>query len=186
MGLFRWGMGGGYGRPFFMAMAQTKKYAAVTIAMPTELLRRGERPGRRPDPGEPWRPPCPCPTARCPNQCRCRFQKYIDRREDEQGRRFRYRTGERLPGMRAASAGNHAAAGPPTEPESRLVPERPVATQVHRMDALILRASPNSLSAARSLGRAGLQVVDCRHGRRSCHQAEPLSCRDSSSLWRLE
>ena len=27
------------------------------------------------------------------------------------------------------------------------------------MDALILRASPNSLSAARSLGRAGLQVV---------------------------
>ena len=58
--------------------------------------------------------------------------------------------------MRAASAGNRAAAGPKTEPGPHApVPGRtdPITSCV--MDALILRASPNSLSAARSLGRAG-------------------------------
>jgi hypothetical protein len=30
------------------------------------------------------------PECTIPEQCRCRFQKFDDRREDEQGRRFRY------------------------------------------------------------------------------------------------
>ena len=34
MGMFRWGMGGGYGRPFFNAMSPARNYPAVTIAMP--------------------------------------------------------------------------------------------------------------------------------------------------------
>jgi hypothetical protein len=35
-------------------------------------------------------PSLPMPNCSMPGECRCRFKKYVDRREDEQGRRFRY------------------------------------------------------------------------------------------------
>ena len=82
-------MGGGYGRPFFMAMAQTKKFAAVTIAMPTRCCGAvSALDGVRILAA--CAPVLPMSNCTMPNQCRCRFQKYVDRREDEQGRRFRF------------------------------------------------------------------------------------------------
>jgi hypothetical protein len=84
--LFRWGMGGGYGRPFFMAMAQSKKFPAVTIAAPSRCCEAvNALEGVRILAVD--APTLPMPTCTIPNQCRCRFQKYVDRREDEQGRR---------------------------------------------------------------------------------------------------
>jgi hypothetical protein len=89
MGVFRWGMGGGYGRPFFLVMGQDKKYPAVTIVAPA---RRCEAVGAL----EGLRilathaPKLPMAGCTMPAQCRCRFQKYVDRREDAEGRRFRY------------------------------------------------------------------------------------------------
>ena len=82
-------MGGGYGRPFFRAMAQGKKYPAVTIVTPPKCCEavstlKGARILA------PSAPKLPMPNCTMPDQCRCRFQKYTDRREDEQGRRFRY------------------------------------------------------------------------------------------------
>jgi hypothetical protein len=35
-------------------------------------------------------PTLPMSNCTMPAQCRCRFRKYADRREDEQGRRFRF------------------------------------------------------------------------------------------------
>jgi hypothetical protein len=35
-------------------------------------------------------PTLPMPNCTMPDACRCRFKKYVDRRDDEQGRRFRY------------------------------------------------------------------------------------------------
>ena len=35
-------------------------------------------------------PPLPVPNCTIPKECRCRFKKYLDRREDDQGRRFKY------------------------------------------------------------------------------------------------
>ena len=35
-------------------------------------------------------PPLPMPNCTMPAECRCRFKKYVDRRDDEQGRRFNY------------------------------------------------------------------------------------------------
>lgn len=89
MELFRWGMGGGYGRPFFIAMAQSRKFAAVTIAA-------GSRRCEAVSALEGVRilatlaPALPIPHCTMPQQCRCKFQKYVDRRDDEQGRRFHY------------------------------------------------------------------------------------------------
>ena len=89
MRMFRWGMGGGYGRPFFIAMPQPKKFPAVTIASPenccgavsalegVRILAENA-------------PALPLPNCTMPKLCRCRFKKYVDRREDEQGRRFNY------------------------------------------------------------------------------------------------
>ena len=89
MGMFRWGMGGGYGRPFFRALAQSKKHPAVTIVMPAKCCTavsalEGVRilASRAPK--------LPMPDCTMPDQCRCRFQKFTDRREDEEGRRFRF------------------------------------------------------------------------------------------------
>ncbi len=83
-------MGGGYGRPFFIAMAQSRSYPAVTIAASlrgcceaVETL-RGQRILAI------QAPSLPVPRCSMPEQCRCRFQKYMDRREDEQGRRFQF------------------------------------------------------------------------------------------------
>jgi len=89
MGLFRWGMGGGYGRPFFISMATPKKYPAVTVA--TGLNCCGAATAL-----EGMRilathaPILPMPNCTMPAKCRCRFKKYVDRRDDEQGRRFEY------------------------------------------------------------------------------------------------
>lgn len=35
-------------------------------------------------------PKLPMPDCTMPKECRCRFKKYVDRREDEQGRRFKF------------------------------------------------------------------------------------------------
>lgn len=81
-------MGGGYGRPFFMAVSP-RKYPAVTIAAPARCCDavnalEGVRMLAI------HAPTLPMPNCTMPAQCRCRFQKYVDRREDEQGRRFRF------------------------------------------------------------------------------------------------
>ena len=89
MGLFRWGMGGGCGRPFFNAMATIKKYPAVTIAIPARSCEAvGALEGMRILATQ--APKLPMPSCTMPEKCRCRFQKYTDRREDDQGRRFRF------------------------------------------------------------------------------------------------
>jgi hypothetical protein len=89
MGMFRWGMGGGYGRPFFNAMSPARNYPAVTIAMPArccEAVSAFE--GKRILASQ--APKLPMRDCTMPDKCRCRFRKFTDRREDEQGRRFRY------------------------------------------------------------------------------------------------
>jgi len=85
--MFRWGMGGGCGRPFFIEMPNTpKKFPAVTIAT-------GAKSCGAVDALEGMRilamhaPTLPMSNCTMPAQCRCRFKKYVDRREDEQGRR---------------------------------------------------------------------------------------------------
>jgi hypothetical protein len=87
--MFRWGMGGGCGRPFFMAKAETRKYPAVTIVTGTDCCGAVSA-------LEGMRilataaPRLPMPNCTMPGQCRCRFKKYVDRRDDDQGRRFKY------------------------------------------------------------------------------------------------
>ena len=89
IGMFRWGMGGGYGRPFFIAMATTKKYPAVTIATGTSHCGAiGALEDMRILASH--APLLPMPNCTMPAQCHCRFKKYVDRRDDEQGRRFQY------------------------------------------------------------------------------------------------
>lgn len=89
IGMFRWGMGGGCGRPFFNAMAQSGKFPAVMIAMPLKCCSAV-------DALDGTRilaihaPTLPMPNCTMPDKCRCKFQKYRDRRDDDQGRRFRY------------------------------------------------------------------------------------------------
>ena len=80
-------MGGGYGRPFFMP--SPSKFPAVTIFTGSnccpavsalkdrKILAKNA-------------PPLPMPDCTIPDACRCRFRKYVDRRDDEQGRRFGY------------------------------------------------------------------------------------------------
>lgn len=80
-------MGGGCGRPFFVST--NKKYPAVTIA-----------PGARRCPAvealvdvrilATHAPSLPMPNCTMPGECRCRFKKYVDRRDDNEGRRFSY------------------------------------------------------------------------------------------------
>ena len=73
--------------PFFRSV--TRKYAAVAIAMPSKCceavsaLEGAKILATR-------APKLPLSNCSMPNECRCRFQKYMDRREDDQGRRFRY------------------------------------------------------------------------------------------------
>jgi hypothetical protein len=89
MGLFRWGMGGGYGRPFFNLVAQTRTFPAVNIVAPSRRCDAVDAlEGKRILASH--APKLPMTNCTIPDQCRCRFQKYIDRREDDQGRRFRY------------------------------------------------------------------------------------------------
>jgi len=82
-------MGGGYGRPFFLAMTQSRKFPAVAIVMPQSCCGavsalEGVRILAE------HAPRLPMPNCTMPNTCRCRFKKFIDRRDDEQGRRFRF------------------------------------------------------------------------------------------------
>ncbi len=82
-------MGGGYGRPFFRAVAQAKNHAAVTIATAARCCVAVSA-------LEDVRilaahaPTLPMPDCTMPDQCRCKFKKYIDRRDDDQGRRSRF------------------------------------------------------------------------------------------------
>jgi len=90
MGVFRWGMGGGYGRPFFYTLTQSKKYPAVTLATASNRCGAvGALEGVRILASR--APQLPMPDCTMPNECRCRFKKYTDRRDDEQGRRFHFK-----------------------------------------------------------------------------------------------
>jgi hypothetical protein len=82
-------MGGGYGRPFFNTMVPARKYPAVTIATPLNCCEAvGALEGMKILATH--APRLPMPDCSMPDRCRCRFQKYTDRRDDEQGRRFRF------------------------------------------------------------------------------------------------
>jgi len=89
MGMFRWGMGGGYGRPFFSTVPRSMRFPAVTVAMPAKRceavssLKRNRILAMH-------APTLPMPKCSMPGECRCKFQKYTDRREDDQGRRFSF------------------------------------------------------------------------------------------------
>lgn len=70
-------------------MAQAKKYTAVTIATPDKCCGAvSALEGVRILADH--APSLPMPNCTMPKACRCRFKKYVDRREDEQGRRFKY------------------------------------------------------------------------------------------------
>ena len=82
-------MGGGYGRPFFNVMADSRKFPAVTIAMPVKCCDAvAALDGKKFLASQ--APKLPIPNCSMPEKCRCKFQKYSDRRDDELGRRFRY------------------------------------------------------------------------------------------------
>lgn len=82
-------MGGGYGRPFFRAMAQSKNFAAVTIATAVECCDAvSELDGVRILAIH--APSLPMTSCTMSGLCRCRFKKYVDRRDDEQDRRFQF------------------------------------------------------------------------------------------------
>jgi len=109
--MFRWGMGGGYGRPFFDAMPPARNYPAVTIAMPARRCEAvSALEGKRILASQ--APNLPMPDCTMPDTCRCRFRKYTDRREDEQGRRFRFDQGRdagQAGGQRRQSRGRRTA-----------------------------------------------------------------------------
>ena len=85
--MFRWGMGGGYGRPFFMPGSKT--YPAVIISTVANRCAAVDTlEGKRVLAID--APALPVPGCTMPARCRCRFKKHSDRREDEQGRRFSY------------------------------------------------------------------------------------------------
>jgi hypothetical protein len=70
-------------------VVQTRKFAAVTIAAPARCCEavsalEGVRILAT------HAPTLPMPNCTMPAQCRCRFQKYVDRRDDDQGRRFQF------------------------------------------------------------------------------------------------
>jgi hypothetical protein len=90
MELFRWGMGGWLQPPpFFSAMAMPRKYPAVTIATGNDRCAAVRAlVGMRILAGQ--APALPMTHCTMPDECRCRFKKYVDRRDDEQGRRFNY------------------------------------------------------------------------------------------------
>jgi hypothetical protein len=81
-------MRGGFGRPFF-SMAANKTYAAVTIVTGSKHCAAVKRlEGTRILAAQ--APTLPVPDCTMPGQCRCRFKKYVDRREDAEGRRFKF------------------------------------------------------------------------------------------------
>lgn len=80
-------MRGGCGRPFFFAMPQTpKKHPAVTIVTGARCCDAVKAIGGLRVLAS-QAPALPMKNCRMPAECRCRFKKHQDRREDEQGRR---------------------------------------------------------------------------------------------------
>ena len=79
-------MGGGSSRPLFLLKMPAKPYASVTVAM-------GNKHCVAVDVLDGVRilashaPAIPMPNCSTTEQCRCRFKKYIDRRDDEENRR---------------------------------------------------------------------------------------------------
>jgi hypothetical protein len=70
-------------------MTQAKKFPAVTIVTPANCCgAAGALEGVRILAEH--AATLPMPNCTMPIECRCRFKKYVDRREDEQGRRFNY------------------------------------------------------------------------------------------------
>jgi hypothetical protein len=72
-----------------MALMATRKYPAVTIALGTRRCPAVESlEGTRILATH--APPLPMPNCSIPAECRCRFKKYPDRRDDEEGRRSHF------------------------------------------------------------------------------------------------
>jgi hypothetical protein len=70
-------------------VAQNKKFAAVTVAAPSRCCDAvSTLAGMRILAIE--APMLPMAGCTMPAQCRCKFQKYVDRRDDDQGRRFAF------------------------------------------------------------------------------------------------
>jgi hypothetical protein len=70
-------------------MAETRKYSAVTIVARGPCCRAvADMEGKRLLSSR--TPLLPVPDCTMPGECRCRYQKYLDRREDDDGRRFRF------------------------------------------------------------------------------------------------
>jgi len=70
-------------------VAQNKKFAAVTVAAPSRCCEAARAlAGMRILAIN--APTLPMPGCTKPAQCRCKFQKYVDRRDDDQGRRFAF------------------------------------------------------------------------------------------------
>ena len=70
-------------------MAATRKYPAVTIATAADCCAAVSAfEGKRLLAAQ--APPLPVPSCTMPAACRCRYKKYVDRREDDQGRRFHF------------------------------------------------------------------------------------------------
>ncbi|MEX2343353.1 MAG: hypothetical protein WD647_10575 [Steroidobacteraceae bacterium] len=92
-------------------MTQSKKYPAVTIATATNCCGAAAAlEGVRILAAQ--APPLPMPNCTMPRECRCRFKKYTDRRDDEQGRRFHFsqeRAAWYAGGQRRKSRGRRAA-----------------------------------------------------------------------------
>jgi len=82
-------MGGGFGRPFFDAMVQSRKFPGVTITSTPQCCDAvREFHGKRILASQ--APKLPLSACSMPDRCRCRFQKHADRRDDDEGRRFRF------------------------------------------------------------------------------------------------
>jgi len=106
-------MGGRLRPPLFFLMptAQSRKYPAVTIATGTDgcaaLSALGDARILAAQ-----APTLPIPNCSMPAKCRCRFKKYVDRRDDDEGRRFRFgveRATWYAGGQRRKSGGRRAA-----------------------------------------------------------------------------
>ena len=70
-------------------MAAPKKFPAVTIVPGADRCKAvGALEGARILASN--APALPMPNCTMPAACRCRFKKHLDRRDDEQGRRFQY------------------------------------------------------------------------------------------------
>ena len=81
-------MGAATAAPFFMATTPSK-YPAVMIVTGTDCCAAvGALEGVRVLAAH--APILPMPNCTMRQKCRCRFKKYVDRREDEEGRRFRF------------------------------------------------------------------------------------------------